>query len=85
MLSISISWTLFKLPYFEDLIDLHSILIQGSPLLKSINEFRYFGEKDLQHRLLIESCLTDVDFLEKRTEEIAKHLNFRTALFSDIF
>lgn len=60
MLFISISWTLFKLPCFGDLIDLHSILLKGSQLLKSINEFTYLGEKDLQHRNLIERCLTDV-------------------------
>lgn len=60
---MSISWTLFKLLHFWNLIDLDSILQKGDELLKSFNEFRYLGVEDLPHGFLI-------DFRENRTGKI---------------
>lgn len=60
---MSISWTLFKLLHFWNLIDLDSISQKGDELLKSFNEFRYLGVEDLPNGFLI-------DFLENRTGKI---------------
>ena len=57
---MSISWTLFKLQHFWDLINLDSILLKGGELFKSINEFRYLGVEDLPHEFLVENYLIKI-------------------------
>ena len=67
---MSISWTLFKLPSFWNLLDLDSFLQKRGNLVKCIITFRYVGVEDLPHAFLIEHCLINVDFLENRTRSI---------------
>ena len=67
---MSISWTLFKLPGFWNLLDLDSFLEKRGNLVKYIITFRYVGVEDLPHEFLIEHCLINVDFLDNRTGPI---------------
>ena len=67
---MSVSWTLFKLPYFCELIDLDSILQKRDESFKFINRFRNLVVEVLPQRFLIENCLIDIEFLENRLGQI---------------
>ena len=73
---MTISWTLFMLPSFWDLLDLDTILQKGNELFKSLHKFRCLGVDDLLHGFVIKTCFITADFLENRTGEITGVIYF---------